>query len=293
MVLPIIFTDLDGSLLNHHDYQYDAALPLLAQLDDAGIPVVFTTSKTREEVLALRIELDNRHPFIIENGAAVLIPQGYFSQQPDNTVDNDRYWICEFVQPREHWQRIIEQAGVSHQNRYTTFAQAGVDGIIEMTGLSVEAATMAGNRHYGEPLQWRGDTEQLDSFVHQLQSLGANVLQGGRFIHVSGDCDKGRALHWLTTVFQQAHPDSNCVTIALGDSGNDIAMLNAADYPIIVKSPVASPPKLEHSKVYTTQTIAPEGWVEGVQNRLKHLTIDLNSKSPNNLSKHALTGSEE
>jgi len=42
----IIFTDLDGTLLNHKSYDYKAVLPLLERLKSLDIPVVLNSSKT-------------------------------------------------------------------------------------------------------------------------------------------------------------------------------------------------------------------------------------------------------
>ena len=50
----LVFTDLDGSLLDHHSYSYQAALPRLQQLEQLGVPVIPATSKTRAEIVHLR-----------------------------------------------------------------------------------------------------------------------------------------------------------------------------------------------------------------------------------------------
>ena len=76
----LVFTDLDGSLLDHHDYGYRDALPQLRQLESLGIPVIPASSKTRAEIERLRDELGNTHPFIVENGAGGFVPVGYFPQ---------------------------------------------------------------------------------------------------------------------------------------------------------------------------------------------------------------------
>ena len=50
----LVFTDLDGSLLDHHNYSYSDALPQLRQLERRGIPVIPASSKTRVEIERLR-----------------------------------------------------------------------------------------------------------------------------------------------------------------------------------------------------------------------------------------------
>ena len=43
----VIYTDLDGTLLDHHTYSFDAARSTIAALSERGIPVIPCTSKTR------------------------------------------------------------------------------------------------------------------------------------------------------------------------------------------------------------------------------------------------------
>lgn len=262
----LIFTDMDGTLLDHHNYSFAPAEPMLKTMATQAIPVMPITSKTQAELETLRKALNNQHPFIIENGAAVLIPQGYFDEQPaDTSVDGD-YWIKSFVAPRAHWQGLIGKVSGHYQGQFTTFAQAGIEGIIEMTGLDKQAATEASQRQYGEPIQWQGDDSAKQNMIAELTKLGANILEGGRFVHVSGKSDKGVALQWLRDVFAAQMPDKTIKTLALGDSQNDVAMLEAADYAVIVKSPVKAPPTVNRAQnlLLTNQT-GPAGWAEGVQ----------------------------
>jgi mannosyl-3-phosphoglycerate phosphatase len=64
----LIFTDLDGTLLDHHSYSFSAALPALQRLRRFNIPLIPVTSKTLAELAPLMRELDNPHPCIAENG---------------------------------------------------------------------------------------------------------------------------------------------------------------------------------------------------------------------------------
>ena len=77
----LVFTDLDGTLLDHESYSFEPALPALAVLKEKNIPLVLCTSKTRAEIELFRIQLKNIHPFISENGGAIFVPKGnYFPQ---------------------------------------------------------------------------------------------------------------------------------------------------------------------------------------------------------------------
>jgi mannosyl-3-phosphoglycerate phosphatase family protein len=277
----LIFTDMDGSLLDHHNYHFDEAVPTLEALEAQHIPVIPVTSKTQAEVELLRDSLQNTHPFIVENGAAVFIPEGYFPQQPDGTVEKDGYWVKEFVAPRAHWQSIIEQLRPNYSDQFKTFADAGIDGIIAMTGLNVHAAARAARRQFGEPVSWQGNGKLKQQFIDEVTAAGAQVLEGGRFLHVSGDCDKGRALRWLEQVYQLQSPTQQMVSLAIGDSQNDRAMLEQADHALLIRSPVHPLPEVCRSSNLSISThTGPKGWAEGVNKILDAMLHSDLSKQP-------------
>ena len=53
----LVFTDLDGSLLDHDTYDWQPASAWLTRLEQRAIPVIPTTSKTRAELLACNARL--------------------------------------------------------------------------------------------------------------------------------------------------------------------------------------------------------------------------------------------
>lgn len=266
----LIYTDLDGSLLDHHSYSHAAADQLLMELEQRGIPVIPTSSKTRAELLPLRSELNNHHPFIIENGAAVLIPQDYFKHQPTNTDFQDGYWLKRFSLPRSHWLEKIDEVSSEFSNEFSNFANLGIENICLLTGLDRSAARQAAMREYGEPVHWRGSDASRSRFIEALQHSGAQVLQGGRFLHVSGDCNKGQALLWLNTQYSIQAGGSQPLSLAIGDSQNDAAMLEAADHALIIRSPSHPPPALtRNDHTLLSDSFGPLGWDQGVRKFLQ------------------------
>ncbi|MBU2870643.1 HAD-IIB family hydrolase [Colwellia sp. E2M01] len=277
----IIFSDLDGTLLDHYTYQSIAASETLAQLKSADIPVILNTSKTYAELETIIQDLQLDTPFIIENGAAVYIPIGTFASQPDDTKVVGKYWVKSFCLPVAHWLSLLSTEGKKFSGNFQGFSAMSESELALLTGLSIEDAERAKQRQYGEPIQWLGDEETKDVFINHMIDLGANVVQGGRFLHLGGYCDKGQAMLWLAEQYlehyiacssaaNQSHvvTPSLC-TIALGDGENDTAMLEAADIAVQIKSPVHDFPSLHRQKM-TTQTslYGPEGWAEAIQSLL-------------------------
>lgn len=306
----IIVSDLDGSLLDHHDYGFEPARPLLEQLDKAGIPVVLCTSKTRAEVQALRQTLNNHSPFIVENGAAVYLPKTQFPIQPKNTEDAGGAWCKAFCETRQHWLTLLEEAKTHFLGMFDHFSAMSEVRVAELTGLSLEQATQAKAREFGEPLQWLGSDDELKAFTQWFEDRGACILRGGRFVHVAGDADKGRAMTWLVNEYreqreqllhsqqrqvkaQHHHPrflqriqdqyeslfqqqrTFQLKSLALGDSQNDVAMLEAADLAVVIRSPVHAPPVLKRKRGFVvSQEEGPAGWAEGVHYWLSDLNLE-------------------
>jgi mannosyl-3-phosphoglycerate phosphatase family protein len=262
----LIFSDLDGSLLDHDSYCHKAADELLQELEHDHIPVILTTSKTRAEVMSIRTELNNSHPFIIENGAAIFIPKNYFATMPSNCIEIDDFWVYSFSQPRSHWLAILETAKVVFPHSFSHFSAMKEEVIAQVTGLSFEQAKQANQREFGEPISWLGVDKAKQKFIQWLEEQGGHVLQGGRFLHLSGPCNKGQALTWLSEEYARQHTLKEYKTIAMGDSGNDIAMLEQADLALIIRSPVHAPPKLKRLRgFFISAEFGPRGWDSGLR----------------------------
>lgn len=265
----LIFTDLDGTLLDHDDYNFDAAKPSLAQLSEQQIPIIINSSKTASEIQSLRHALNNQHPFIIENGSAVFTPEDYFSSQlsfKEHTSHqhNERYDENILGETRNTVIEAINDIYGESPRPFTQYSRASIQDIQNMTGLSTEEAQQSADRYYTEPLQWTGSDDEKNYFIQQVQQRGLHVLQGGRFLHVMGKTDKGYALKALAPHYQTYY-STPVTTIALGDSHNDIAMLQAADIAVVIRSPHYPPPEFEHPNKIISNAYGPAGWHECIQ----------------------------
>jgi predicted mannosyl-3-phosphoglycerate phosphatase (HAD superfamily) len=145
-----------------------------------------------------------------------------------------------------------------------------MDGIVELTGLSEKQARAASRRRYSEPVKWLGTPRGEARFIQRLEEFGATVTRGGRFLSVSGDCDKGRALVWLRNLYQAATPATSVDDLAVGDSDNDRQMLEAAGTALLIRSPVHDIPSLARNEgVIVSDDTGPAGWAEGVSRWLQ------------------------
>ncbi len=263
----MLFTDLDGTLLDAASYRYDQARPALDRLRDSAVPLVICTSKTRAEVEPLRKELDNRDPFIVENGGALYVPQGYFKAPPPGAIERGGYHVSEFGVPysrlREALHRIEEQVGVS----LIGFGDMTMEEIVKATGLAQSEAERARQREYDEPFLIKGEHPPLERIREAAAQIGLTVVSGGQFYHLVGGTDKGRACRVLIDFFRKEW--GKVVTAGIGDSLNDLPMLEVVDRPFLVERPGGGyADGIVIEGVTRLQGIGPVGWTEGVRRLL-------------------------
>ncbi len=254
----LVFTDLDGSLLDHDSYDWSAARPALARLQAAGIPVIAVSSKTLAELDALRASLPLSEQRVAENGA--VIADGHHAPQitpPD------------YATLRELLADIAKQPGM----HFTGFGDMTLEQVMANTGLPREDAALARRRLASEPLLWQGDEQALAGFKQTVDRLGLRWLRGGRFLHVLGNTDKGAAVRKIRDDYRQCHK-MPVTTIGLGDGDNDRDMLLAVDHPVIIRRKDGSHLSLdERPDALITDQPGPAGWNLAIQQLLDSLGV--------------------
>ncbi len=274
----LIFTDLDGTLLDHHDYTFAPAAQTIAQLNTLGVVWIFNTSKTLAELLTLRETLSNQHPMIVENGGGIAIPEGYpltlppqLSRTLDKSTSDLVHQKFQLITMGERRQHILDTLKpLRAQFTFTGFNDLSVTELTELTGLTTIQAEQAIQRDFSEPIIWQDSAEKFQQFHQLITQNSLQLLRGGRFIHVIGNSDKGIAMRWLTSLYHQTNPELK--TVALGDGENDIAMLEDADIPVIIRSPEHNPPHIQNTKTLLCEHLGPRAWAQVLQTLLKTFT---------------------
>jgi mannosyl-3-phosphoglycerate phosphatase len=258
----IIFSDLDGTILDHHTYSFEPARPALEALLEAGIPLVFCTSKTRSETEHWRLALANVHPFIVENGGAAFVPEGYFGPEPGFDKRDGGYGVLEFGRPYAELRRALEGIRASTGLPLRGFGDMTVEEIAERSGLARQDAVRAAAREYDEPFAGVEDG-QLTRIVREAAALGLQVVRGGRFHHLVGGNDKGRAVRAIRALYEGSRGPVR--TVGLGDSANDVPMLQAVDVPVLVRKSDGGHLDATHlTGLVIAPYAGPEGWRDAV-----------------------------
>lgn len=267
----LVFTDLDGTLLDHNTYQWQAAAPALNRLAQANIPVIFNSSKTQAELQALRHELANPHPFIVENGGAVCVPEGYFVPFTGSEEPNAVHLVC-FGRHYTELVEILSQLRAQHGWQFRSFHDLSEESVAALTGLTVARATQAKQRVCSEPLLWEDEASAFAAFQAALAAHNLRLVQGGRFFHVLDQFDKAEAIQWLIQQYQQAYPDHTLFTIGLGDGPNDQRMLEQVDIAVVIKAHHHNTVTLNsNNEIIYTEAYGPEGWQAAINMLLDRL----------------------
>jgi mannosyl-3-phosphoglycerate phosphatase len=257
----IIFTDLDGSLLNHEDYTYEEARPTLDRIKGAGIPLVMTTSKTRVEVEVLQREMGIEEPFIVENGAAVFFPLGYRGFNRSACEIRPPYALIRIGKPYAEIRGFIQERGAAFGIR--GFGDFTTEEVSRLADLSPEKAALAKQREFTEPFLLPGEAD-LQGLCAMALRAGMKVLKGGRFYHLVGlHQDKGEAVRIAKRLFSVDHREP-VKTIGVGDSLNDLPMLEEVDIPVLIPHPDGTYEKMTLPNLRRAVSPGSRGWQESM-----------------------------
>ncbi len=259
----VLFTDLDGTLLDLYDYSYDAALPVLKTLKRRKVPVVFCTAKTLAENEYYRKELGIEDPFIVDNGGAIFIPENYFSFTFE-CKKRGNYCVVELGASYKELRKALKEIKEETGFKITGFGDMTAEEVAADANLNVEKAKLAKEKEYNESFIFDEPKEKEVILFDKIKDKGFAVTHGGRYYNIHGkNADKGKAVKILTELFKREYGEVK--TIGVGDSMNDIPMLKAVDQPALVKNKKGAWLDISLPNLYKAKSEGPEGWVEVVR----------------------------
>ena len=128
---------------------------------------------------------------------------------------------------------------------------------------------MALDRHASEPILWEGSEGEFGEFCEELAKEEVRVLRGGQFIHLMGKADKADGYHLVKRYFQGIEPDFEWTGVALGDSANDVGMLEAADVAVVIPRAEGITIHPVSPRLIEAGRVGPAGWNEVVLGLLR------------------------
>ena len=265
----VIFTDPDGSLLEHDAHPCRAACVALDTLAERGVPLVLCSSRTRAQLELVQQDFHLRHPFISENGGAVYMPRGYFSSSSD-PVERSGYDVIQFARPHEQVVEALRRTATTLGIEVRDFNGMSVQEVADEWELSLADARLAQLREYDEPFLIRASDPALhDRLLNGLRRAGLRCVDRGSFHQASSGADVRRSVRTLTTLYRQRSRD--VLTVGVSAGLTDPSLLCEVDIPIIVPNADVDIARVRRLVPSTrvTSTAGSLGWAEGILSALE------------------------
>ncbi len=271
----LIFTDLDGTLLDADNYSFEEALPALEEIRKRKIPLILCSSKTKAELELYQKKLKIDDPFISENGGAIFILPGYFNmvslsnhrQTPDELKKKGKYLVLELGTPYRQIRRKFLEVFDELNLKAVGFGDLKAEEISSLLNLSKAEANLARRRDYDEPFYFlkKIKKEKIKLAEKEFNKRGLSLTTGGKLFHLTGGNDKGKAVELLTQIYK-SNWGSDLLTIGLGDSLNDLPLLESVDIAVLVrkKGNYYERKILNKLKVHKASGIGPRGWNQAI-----------------------------
>jgi mannosyl-3-phosphoglycerate phosphatase len=265
----LIFTALEGALLDPHTGSFAAAEEALSELERRHIPLVLVTSGTRDEIEPLRRKLGHGHPFITESGGGIFFPDGYFNIKIPDAKRAGRYLCVALGRPYEEVCAALDDVAEESGIGVAGFHHMSAKEIAENTGLRLRDAELARSREFDEPFFFTSTDERVVArFVAKAAERGFNARPGQTFWHFSSGCDAVRAVRSLTKVFRDA-TRTRLRAVGIGPATEDLPWLRAVDQAVLLGGPGADsedPDTAQPTYSSPGNAIGPAGWNAAILN---------------------------
>ena len=251
----LIFTDLDGTLLDRDTFKFDKIRDYLKKLLSKGIFIIPNTSKTEKEILEFNNELGSSLPYISENGAVIsgldllnsnLPKELILSREKDNLIKIFENSVPLNLQDKCKWLTEMDKKKQSL-----------------IFGLENEKLKLALDRKYTVPFIFEGTKNEKKELSKIVKKSGLALQEGGRVINLTDKVNKAKALQVFVRFFKKNN--KNIKTIAVGDNYNDLDMLKISDFPCLVFNDKFTLDQIPINNLITTNKPSPEGWADVIK----------------------------
>ena len=253
----LIFTDLDGTLLDDQTYDFSPAIPALKIIHSRKISLILASSKTRAEIEFIRELLSLESHFIAENGGGIFFPTSFALPKEyscEKVVGFNALFIGGPIK-----EVLKRSRKLKRDFNFRGFSEMPAQEIASLTGLTLEHALLASKREFDEPIMLQDPLDDKEIFCKKAAQYGLDCVYGGRFIHLFLGGNKGRAVETVLEIYRQLRGPT--FSIALGDSPNDISMLKVVDKAVLMQGRDGIHINgLAHPDLITLEENGPEAW---------------------------------
>tara|TARA_B100000242_G_scaffold1122_1_gene725 strand:- start:243 stop:1043 length:801 start_codon:yes stop_codon:yes gene_type:complete len=252
----LIFSDLDGTLLNRDTFSFDEIKNYILYLISNDISLIPNSSKTKEEINEFNKKLGEDLPYIVENGAAIFDLHLINSNFPEEIVLSREIEEILTIFNEKIPKNLVSKLKFLHN--------LDLSDQMKILGLSKEKIRNALKRKYSIPLLFNGNISEKREIKNLVKSAGLTLQEGGRVINLCDNVSKSTAMKKVVKLFNKISNDK-LTTIAVGDNFNDLEMLKNSDIPCLVFNDKFTLETININNCLVSKKSAPEGWEEIVK----------------------------
>ena len=258
----IIFTDLDGSLLNKDTFRFDEIEDYFRELISKGIKIIPNSSKTEAELSDFNNQYNLNLSFIAENGSSIHglnLMHKNLSEKISLSKSTDQIYTI-----------YNENIPSNLKNKITFILKLNSKEQQEIFGLPLDKMMLALKRNYSLPIQFVGNEIEKNEFIKIIKHVGLTVQTGGRIMNICDNVNKSKAMSKALKLISKKL-EGEIVTIGVGDNENDIEMIKQSNYPCLVKNENFNSSLINIDNLIKSSEPSPRGWSDVIKKAIQKI----------------------
>ena len=258
----LIFTDLDGSLLDKETFKFDVIKDYFKELVRKGIIIIPNSSKTEAELLDFNEQNNLDLSFIAENGSSIHRLNKIHQNLPDKII------ISRTI---DEIRNIYEEnISIDFENKITHILELEREKQQKILGLPLDKIKLAIKRNHSIPIKFNGTESEKNEFTKILKNSGLTIQTGGRIMNVCDNVNKSIAMSKALQLIRK-QLDDEVITIGVGDNENDIEMIEQTDYPCLVKNDNFDSSLINIDNLIKSSEPSPLGWADVIKTAIQKI----------------------
>ena len=258
----LIFTDLDGSLLDKETFKFDVIKDYFKELVRNGIIIIPNSSKTEAELLDFNEQNNLDLSFIAENGSSIHRLNKIHQNLPEKII------ISRTI---DEIRNIYEEnISLDFENKITHILELEREKQQKILGLPLDKIKLAIKRDHSIPIKFNGTESEKNEFTKILKNSGLTIQTGGRIMNVCDNVNKSKAMSKALQLIRKQFND-DIITIGVGDNENDIEMIKQTDYPCLVKNENFDSSLINIDNLIKSDEPSPKGWSDVIKSALQKI----------------------
>ena len=257
----LIFTDLDGSILDRDTFKFDQIKQYMKKVLNSGILIIPNSSKTESEIVEFNQELGENLAYISENGSVINGLNILNSNFPDKIIlSREKEELIEIFK-----KNVPENL----QNKCKFISNLNKKNQMGIFSLSDNKLKNALKRKYTEPFLFEGGKSERIELLKILKKKSLTLQEGGRVINLCDNVNKVKSMKKILKIYKKIQ--SNIKVIAVGDNYNDLDMLKNCDLPCLVFNDQFKEDQINIDNLIISNRPSPDGWADVIKKALVKL----------------------